>query len=131
MAEIWPRRLLSSPWAEEIRPCIALAGQVLRDFERAEVPLVRIADGEVPDVHETAAGVDPERRDVLPFLPEIVQDSVDDLHAGRGMTVLHLAPDHRPCPWKTRDPPSVKNLTRSSASTKVRSTGSTRKIAVS
>ena len=77
-------------------PCErALARQVLRHLERAEVGALLVPQREVADVGEAALEVDPELGHVLPARAEVGEDALHDVDAPRRVAVLHQAPEDR------------------------------------
>src|SRR5579871_5461902 len=72
--------------------------------------------------------INPELGDVLPPGFEVTQDLLNGCHAFGGWQLCTLRPMMALLRAKTRSGPSVKKATRSSASTKVRSSGSAPKI---
>ena len=68
--------------------------QILCNLQSSHIGAGPIPDSKVPDVDEAAVKVDPELSHVLLPGAEVRQDSVNDIHTGRGMAVLHLAANH-------------------------------------
>jgi len=83
---------------------VLFAGQVLAHFERSQIPVVLIAKSKILDMDKLSVQCNPKRGSTFPSRMEILEDLLNNMHAGRWMAELNLAPKDRSGPRKNPFP---------------------------